>query len=620
MNIIIASRLETVKPCYIKKDPINIAPLKIRLKNDSNTEQAPSLRILNIGESVILNAPHGYLNHIVGGTDNSVERLNINTILTNKAMNPKKQIKSPAKQKPRVPKVLLEYVKVQNGQTIDTVVMKEPFKDRYAVFGIDVTSGQRFELHFSSEEVFNVLEGDMLVTSVEDKAVWTALLEKVELLPVLKFTKFLPSLVGQEVQEKFQNASIFIVEDQEKHFDSFEESNDDFPSDDRKKVIIDNEIEETAPTVKDTRASRERQESYASDDAIKDQGQQQKQQQYRQQQTVHQQPQEEGKKRKPSIPSYMRSRKTAVEDDAKPPQLSNGINTPAMMGEKVRQGEAMSRLAVPPNRPPPLQVASRTVRTKKQSTHDVTSSDSGHLRCVIQNTIEDIGTIISDDIMIESDEGPRNHESDKHIDLRISNTFNDDKVSENRSPIAAPSSSQLVSLFDNYPIPSNKTYSEKKDTTNQPGESKTQKAISQPQPPVAVKTARILQGRKYRGKIIEKKNEATKPKEVVVTTDTIVEIPDFEYCKEVEADHVISIACSENRWDGNEPFEPSPDIIKFKNEVIAHKPVVPPPNDDFLALKVCHVDSDTQANIEILDIGTVFCISKFISAKEFIGL
>jgi hypothetical protein len=41
--------------------------------------------------------------------------------------------------------------------------------------------------------VFNILEGDMLVTSVESKEVWVALLEKIDLKKVEQFTKLLPA-------------------------------------------------------------------------------------------------------------------------------------------------------------------------------------------------------------------------------------------------------------------------------------------------------------------------------------------------------------------------------------------------------------------------------------------
>jgi biotin carboxyl carrier protein len=380
MNVIIASRLETVKPCYIKKEVTTTFPMRTKIKIDSNIEHSPHLRVLNIGELVNLNTNQGHLNHKAVGTPfSSVDRLNRNSILTNKAMNTKKQIKLP-KQKPRVPKILLEYIKIQRGQTIDTVVMKEPFKDRFAVFGIDVTSGQRFELHFSSEEVFNVLEGDMLVTSVENKAVWTALLEKVELQPVQKFTKFLPSLTVHEIQENPQYTTIFPAENQ----DTFDGDTEEILLDGHNELIMYNEGQEMTFDGRVNQLPAERnftsddvlmdQERYntndlegsshtevlcihsqssdhLNEDQLKDKNQQpqqqpqqqqlpkqQQQQQQQQQQTSHPQPQHNDKERKrQSVPSYMRSRKSAVEDDIKP-EPSNGLIPP---GQRVRQGIAL---------------------------------------------------------------------------------------------------------------------------------------------------------------------------------------------------------------------------------------------------------------------------------------
>jgi hypothetical protein len=147
MNVIIASRLETVKTCYVNKNIIsNIPSKKIRL--NTNIEPLPLVRILNIGDSVILNAaPVGISKHLVG-TDNSMVRMNINTKANLK--EPKRPSKSTATATSRQPQVIIQYTKNQYGRLIDTVVMKEPFKDRYAMFGIDTMSGQRYELHLSS--------------------------------------------------------------------------------------------------------------------------------------------------------------------------------------------------------------------------------------------------------------------------------------------------------------------------------------------------------------------------------------------------------------------------------------------------------------------------------------
>lgn len=36
---------------------------------------------------------------------------------------------------------------------------QEPFQDRYAIFGIDVEDGQRYELRLTSDEVSSILDG-----------------------------------------------------------------------------------------------------------------------------------------------------------------------------------------------------------------------------------------------------------------------------------------------------------------------------------------------------------------------------------------------------------------------------------------------------------------------------
>lgn len=111
---------------------------------------------------------------------------------------------------PLKPKVILEHAIIREGRSLDTVVIKEPFRDRYSIFAMDFLSGQRYELHFSSEDVQNILEGDILVTSVEEKQVWTSLLQKVDLRPVKDFSKIktrdIPSTGAKiKVFEKFQN-------------------------------------------------------------------------------------------------------------------------------------------------------------------------------------------------------------------------------------------------------------------------------------------------------------------------------------------------------------------------------------------------------------------------------
>ncbi len=85
--------------------------------------------------------------------------------------------------------IVLEYTKVQNGRVLDIAVVKEPYRDRYIIYGKDIEDGQRFELQLTSEDVSNILDGDILVTSVDNVEVWMALLHKIELEEVEQFSK-----------------------------------------------------------------------------------------------------------------------------------------------------------------------------------------------------------------------------------------------------------------------------------------------------------------------------------------------------------------------------------------------------------------------------------------------
>lgn len=86
-------------------------------------------------------------------------------------------------------KVLVESTKIQNGKILDVAVIKEPFQDRFVIFGIDVDIGQRYELRLTSEEISSILDGDILVTSLDNIEVWVVLLNKITLNPVEVFSK-----------------------------------------------------------------------------------------------------------------------------------------------------------------------------------------------------------------------------------------------------------------------------------------------------------------------------------------------------------------------------------------------------------------------------------------------
>lgn len=103
--------------------------------------------------------------------------------------------------------ILLQYTKAQDNRILDVVVLKEPFRDRYAIFGLDVDDGQRFELRLTSEDVSNILDGDILVTSVDNVEVWMALLNKVRLKPVPMFNQV--PFTNQEIDLLSSNGLAF---------------------------------------------------------------------------------------------------------------------------------------------------------------------------------------------------------------------------------------------------------------------------------------------------------------------------------------------------------------------------------------------------------------------------
>lgn len=91
--------------------------------------------------------------------------------------------------RPRPVRILLEYTKIQDGKVLDIAVIKIPLKDRFAVFGIDIDGGQRYELQLSSEDIASILDADMLVTNIDSLEVWVAVLNKATLSPVSQFSQ-----------------------------------------------------------------------------------------------------------------------------------------------------------------------------------------------------------------------------------------------------------------------------------------------------------------------------------------------------------------------------------------------------------------------------------------------
>jgi hypothetical protein len=81
--------------------------------------------------------------------------------------------------------LLFEYSKIQDDRVLDIAVTKDSIDDDdYTIYGIDVDSGQKYELHISA----GLLEENILVTGVNDPNIWMALLNGRPLLAVDEFT------------------------------------------------------------------------------------------------------------------------------------------------------------------------------------------------------------------------------------------------------------------------------------------------------------------------------------------------------------------------------------------------------------------------------------------------
>jgi hypothetical protein len=159
-NLIIASRLDAVQPTYYDKSAITA----VRRGSPKKGKHPARTHRKKLGDG-LGGAPGSITQHSVVHGSQSEDK------------------------PPKSKNVLLEYSKVQKGRVLDVAVIKEPFRDSYSIFGIDIDNGQRYELKLSSEEVSNILEGDILVTNVDNVEVWMALIAKVELLPVEAFSK-----------------------------------------------------------------------------------------------------------------------------------------------------------------------------------------------------------------------------------------------------------------------------------------------------------------------------------------------------------------------------------------------------------------------------------------------
>jgi hypothetical protein len=179
-NISMAMRLDNVKPYYrTTAQPIR-AGSPTKKETPRNKHNVPGLDF-----------PKSLFNQ--GGEAQSArepgsKKVSVKHLKQSKSARGEKS-ESSASASARKNNVLLEYSKIQNGRVLDVAVIKEPFQDRYAIFGIDIDNGKRYELRLTSDDVSSILDGDILVTSLDNVEVWLALLNKVTLKPVEMFSK-----------------------------------------------------------------------------------------------------------------------------------------------------------------------------------------------------------------------------------------------------------------------------------------------------------------------------------------------------------------------------------------------------------------------------------------------
>lgn len=196
-NMILAARLDSVKPYYdttaltLVRPPMHKSPVSGSQHTHTSPRQHPPNSKILIGKNTL-----------------TLEDLDSNG---NSSHRPKN--------------VLLEYTKIQHGHVLDVAVLKEPYRDRFAIFGIDINEGHRYELRLTSEDVSNILDGDILVTSTDNVEVWMALLNKVELQPVEEFAKFPGIVVDAKTNNSISvESSLTSNQDESLPKVSFEES------------------------------------------------------------------------------------------------------------------------------------------------------------------------------------------------------------------------------------------------------------------------------------------------------------------------------------------------------------------------------------------------------------
>ena len=178
-NMILASRLDAMQPYYKRKD---LTPRETPFRREKDAKRKKKISPRAGGPKF----PE--IDEEARGTIRMKRGKAMKAKKTEREFKNVDTTKSPTDHNPF--KVLLEYTKVQSGKILDVAVIKEPMQDRFVIFGIDVDIGQRYELRLTSDEISSILDGDILVTHLDNIEVWVVLLNKVTLPQVDAFSRF----------------------------------------------------------------------------------------------------------------------------------------------------------------------------------------------------------------------------------------------------------------------------------------------------------------------------------------------------------------------------------------------------------------------------------------------
>ena len=225
-NMLLASRLDTVKPFYGPAELLIGTSRPIRRK-----QRRPNTKKIKFAKDLVMAMKVPFLEPTARVPKLFNKRVHLKGSLTQRSANDasseadkedshqgtpsgsqsaRTSADTTAAPSSRPNNVLLEYTKIQEGRILDIAVLKEPFRDSYAIFGIDVDDGQRYQLRLNSDDVSSILDGDILVTSVDNVEVWMALLNKVTLHKVNAFAKLPISNDDADRSDKAMSSDISV--------------------------------------------------------------------------------------------------------------------------------------------------------------------------------------------------------------------------------------------------------------------------------------------------------------------------------------------------------------------------------------------------------------------------